>query len=209
MAGLATVISRILGDIDRGQEYSARVRVAIVDAVEFHKSTRLGFNQTRAEATLPADEQYIAVPDDWLDSDSLRIVDGDHIDPLREQTVDWINDHDRNPSYRSVPRWYALEGRALRFYPVPDQDYQLLLSYHCTIEGISASASDSTSTPWLNEGLTMIQYHAMADVLENYIGGEESAQQAARAMARAMAAKDELKRRANREQAGSGLRPWM
>jgi hypothetical protein len=209
MAGFGTVIQTILTDIDRGNEHSARVRLAIVDAIQFYRSTRLGFNQRRAIGTAESAVEYITLPTDWIEVDRMRVLNDGHLEKLTEVTSEWLDDHAGRVDWFACPHSFAIEGRQLRLYPIPDKNYELRIAYHYDLAGISLGASDSASNAWTVEAEQLIRLHAKADVLENYIGGEEAMAKATRDMAQARMVLDELKKRANREQSGAGFRPWI
>jgi hypothetical protein len=124
-------------------------------------------------------------------------------------TFDYIDERSIDPTHRGRPAYYAVQNRSLRFYPIPETSYNLQMSYHYALGEISLSASDSASNAWTNEGLVLIRTRATADVLETYIGGQESFQHAAILRQRELDTLERLKARANREQSGAGLKPYI
>jgi hypothetical protein len=84
------------------------------------------------------------------------------------------------------------------------------ISYLFDLTDISISTSDSlTTNAWFDEGYDVIRLHAMVEVLEMYIDGDEALQKADRLRAREQEAERELKRRANREQSSGNIRGRM
>jgi len=209
MATLGNIIGLIRSDIDRGSDLDWRIRQAIADAVVNYESTRLGFNQKRATATLPAGFEFIALPPDWIDVDHLRLDGSDFRDPLEEVTYDWIDDHQRSDSVIGEPRKFAIQNRELRLYPTPDQEYTLLMNYHFKLTDVSASASDAVSNAWTNEAELLVRRWAQRDVLLNYIGGPDAQGAAAPLTPLIEQSLKQLKDRAAREQGTGRVRAWL
>lgn len=209
MADYGTLLGNMLTDLNRGQDISARARLAIVNAIEHYTARRFGWNQKRATAQAVSAVEYMELPTDWIENDLLKLETSNDSDILIETTYEWIDEENRNPTYRGRPQYYAIQNRSLRLYPIPDQTYTLHMSFLYQLSDVSLSASDAAANAWTNEGYNLIYSRAMADMLENYIGGEEAWAWAERLRLREVEAEREIKRRANREQSGPGLKPWL
>lgn len=208
MPGFATVVSDIASDLDRGSDFHARIRVAIQRAIQFYRAKRFGFNEARTTFTNNA--EYLSLSVAWLEIDSIRLNDASgHFRPLHEKSFGYIEDQARDPDHTDEPVYYAVYGRQVRFYPAPDATYSFQLAYLADLTEVSASASDSASNGWLNDGLELIRCHAMVELLEVYIDGAESMAKAERLRVREQQELAQLKRRANREQGGGMVEPWI
>lgn len=214
MPGLATVISRIRTDLNRGTDFDSRIRLAIHDAIVYYRTERLGFNSKRKTFIVSA--EYTSLTANWLEVDTLALERSDYVNPLCEKTYLWIHDRARDPDFTDEPLHFAIQNHQLRLYPAPDQTYSVQMSYLYDLggvltdnAGVSLSASDSFSNAWLTQGELLIRQHAMADLYENYIDGPESMQKADRCSGQASLHLNQLKRRANREQGGGMVEPWL
>lgn len=171
---LGTMVRRIREDLDRGNDYDARIKQAIVDAISFYKSRRLGFNIKRARALLTSGNEQVSLPTDWIEADFLRIEDSGFREPMEEVTYDWMEHNYLNDDIRGRPKYYAIQHRELRLAPIPDRSYTLVLSYQYDLQNVSISASDGETNAWLTEAEELIRKHAMADLYVTYIGGPEA-----------------------------------
>lgn len=174
MADLGTMVTDIRTDLNRGSAHDNRIRKAIVDAIKFYRATRFGWNQKRVETLLQSGDEYLDLPDGWLEVDFLVLEDTNARDPLTERTYDWIDERARSRTNNTgQPSDYAIQNRQLRFYPTVDRSYSLVMSLLYELKDVSFSASDGATNAWLTEGEELIRKHAMADLMVNYIKGEE------------------------------------
>lgn len=210
MPTLGELVVRIREDLDRGDDYDARIRRAISDAIRFYRGTRLGFNIKRAYATLRPDQEYVSLPTDWVEADLLRLDQEDRRDILDEVTYDWIDEENEYARDRGRPMKWAVQHRTLRLYPTPDQTYTLMFSFQYELKDVSASASNDAMNPWIDEAEELIRKHAMGELLVTYIGGEESIR-----LGRAYRLECQevilprLEAEAAREQASGKIKPWL
>jgi hypothetical protein len=203
------MVGRIRTDLNRGTDHDDRIKLAIEDAIKHYRARRLGFNMKRATSTTTADQEYYGLPTDFLEVDSLRLLEtSNYYERLTEVTFAWIDDTANYQDFTSTPEKFAVQNRELRLYPKPDDTYTLQMSYMYGLGGVSAGAADSATNTWMTEGEELIRQHALADVLENYIGGQESILQAQVHQRRAERAFRELKRRAEREQTTGRIATW-
>lgn len=209
MSTLGTMVGRIRTDLNRGADHDDRIKLAIEDAIKFYRARRLGFNMKRATSSTTAGQEYYGLPADFLEVDSLRLLEtSNYYERLTEVTFAWIDDHNNYQDFRTTPEKFAIQNRELRLYPIPDDGYTIQMSYMYDLTNVSASASDGATNAWLTEGEQLIRQHATADLLENYIGGQESLLQAQVHQQRASQALRELKRRAEREQTTGRIASW-
>lgn len=210
MANLGQTIEKIREDIDRGSAYDDRIRRAIAEAIHFYRSKRLGWNIKRAYATLTSGNEYVSLPSDWVEADFLQLDLATRREGLDPVTYDWIEDQKGSTDARGEPYKFAIQHRTLRLYPIPDQTYTLMLSYHYELKNVSRSASDGETNAWLDEGEELIRKHAMSDLYVLYFKDPESVSHGK--MLRAECS-DEilpvLESQAAREQSSGKIKPWM
>lgn len=209
MSDFQTMVRRIRTDLNRGSDHDARIKEAIEDAIKRFRSKRLGFNQKSSQTVLYSSVEMLALPTDWIEVDHLRLeVDRDRW-PLREVSYDLIEDKQRGIPIQGEPREFAIQNRQLRFYPIPDKSYTLVMSFHFEMTQVSKSASDAATNAWMVEGEELIRKQAMGDVYVSYIGG------AAIPLGAALLGEVEerilpsLESRAAREQTSGQVRPFL
>lgn len=174
MATLGEVVTRIREDIDRGTSYDARIKRAVVEAIRFYRSKRLGWNIKRAYATVTSGNEYVSLPTDWIEADLLRLDKDGERDLLEEVTYDWIDEQQVDDDERGRPYKWAVQHRTLRLHPTPDQTYTLMFSFQYELKDVSISSSDGATNAWLDEGEELIRKHAMSELYVLYIDGPES-----------------------------------
>lgn len=92
------------------------------------KILRVRQMEGRADAT--ASTQYFAVPPDFLELRSLRIVSPDPGKRLDFATQDYIIGRWPNSTFFSRPRVFAIVGPEIMLGPAPDATYTLELDYY-------------------------------------------------------------------------------
>ena len=111
--------------------------VALCEA-DMNRKLRTIAQETRSTATL--DAQYSSLPDDWLETISIRIDGADtrlvlaslaEIADLRA----WRSDEAGKPTH------YAHVAGGLELYPTPDDTYTAELVYHAKITALSTDGS--------------------------------------------------------------------
>lgn len=110
---------------------------------EFNNELRLRPMQARVTNAAVSSE-YGTVPDDFLSEVSLAVVDGR---PLQPATVAELDEFAACNDVRRRPTHYAVVGNAFRYWPVPDTDYTVKLTYHQKVPALS----DAAPTNWLLE----------------------------------------------------------
>lgn len=212
MASRLTVRTRILDDINRGTDAAARVDVAILDAIYFHRAERFTWNQKRK--TFLISSEYTSLTANWLEIDALTLERaGDEVDPLIEKPWKWIHQRGRDTNDISEPIYYAIQhdaaGPQLRVYPSPDVTYSVEMAYHFDLVASVSSLSDSFSTGWLTAGEQMIRLQAQGDVLINYIKGPEAIADGRLCLDQSQAIYKQLRRRKNRADSSGSIQPWI
>ena len=173
MATFGQTVARLREDLDRGSDFDARIKQAIVDAIVFYKSNRLGFNTKRSRALITSGMEEVSLPTDWIEADFMRLEDDGQRIPFTEVGYTEIEEMRENEDDRGMPEFYAIQHRQMRLHPIPDRSYTLVLSFQYEIRSVSISASDDTTNAWLDEANQLIYYRAKGDLLINYVGGPE------------------------------------
>lgn len=204
-----TMIRRIRTDLNRGSSHDSRIKEAICDAIKRYRAVRLGFNQKKARTVLTSDNELIVLPDHWMEVDHLRLEVDSERDPLREVTYDWIEDKQRGTPFNSKPTHFAIHNRELRFYPIPDRSYTLVMSFHCDLPEISVSAADEATNAWMTEGEELIRKRAMGDLKVIYIGGSMIPEGRDLLDEVSRDILPSLETRASREQTSGQIRPFL
>lgn len=168
-----SMVRRIRTDLNRGTRHDTRIKEAIVDAIRFYRTRRFGFNQKRQTTTINPNDEYLALPTGWLEVDTMLLEDGVTREPLRERGFSWLDDQYRGLNETGRPMYFALQNRQLRFAPVPDTSYSLVMSFLFQLPEVSVSASDAATNAWMVEGEELIRKHALADLKVLYLGTAE------------------------------------
>lgn len=173
---LLTVRTNIRTDLNRGSAAltDARIDEAIQTVIANLRGRRLGFNVKRDGITLGS--EYVTLPDDFLEIDSLKADFSSYTRPLIETTPAWIIDENRDPDFTSEPVRFAVQRdgstRELRLYPPPDQTYSAEMRYLFDLAE-SASWTDSLELAWFDEAYLVVKYAAMAELEFAYIGDQD------------------------------------
>jgi hypothetical protein len=176
MSTFGQMVARIREDLNRGADFDNRIKQAVVDAIVFYKSSRLGFNTKRARALITSGMEDVALPLDWVEADFMRLEDNGQRIPFQEVGYEEIESYRENDSDRGMPASYAIQHRKMRLYPIADRSYTLVFSFHYELKDVSLSASDDATNGWLEEADQLIYYRAKGDVLINYVDGPEASE---------------------------------
>lgn len=210
MSDFGSMVRRIREDLDRGDDFDARIKQAICDAIVYYQTSRLGFNTKRARALVTSGMEMLSLPLDWVEADYLRLEDDGQRIPFDEVTYDWIEDRRENDSDRGVPQKFAIQHREMRMWPIPDRSYTLVFSFQHEIRNVSISASDGETNAWMTEAEQLVRTWAQGDVLINYIDGPEATEKGLMLQVRAdQMYLPKLEARAAREQSSGKVRPFL
>lgn len=208
MTTLGGAIADIREDLNRDTTFDTRIQKALVNAIKFYRAHRYGFNTKRKTFQLAG--EFTSLTANFIEMDYAKLEIGTRYKPLVERNYNWLNEQLRFQSLSAEPLWFAVQNRNLRVYPPPDQSYSVQIAYLFDLQGISLSTSDSTTTnAWLDEGYDLIRLHAMVEMLELYIDGDDAVKKAQVLRLREEETGKELKRRANREQSSGTIRGRM
>jgi len=101
--------------------------------------------ETRAEATIDAGDDYIQIPNDWVETIRINLSEGDTypLDLISRAALIDKRSGAQNTSGR--PRYYTHADSQFRVYPTPDADYAVELLYYAAIPALS----DGNPVNWL------------------------------------------------------------
>jgi len=97
----------------------------------------------RANASF--DQQYGAVPSDFLEVKSLKLTSTNPPTPLSFLTVDLLDEESSRYTASGKPKFFGVVGNQLRILPTPDGTYTTELTYFAKLTKLS----NSVTTNWL------------------------------------------------------------
>jgi hypothetical protein len=97
----------------------------------------------RANATI--NDEYSALPDDYLEAKSFKLTGTNPISPLVFQSINALDDLQVTYTSSGQPKYFCVIGGQIRVLPVPDTSYVSELIYYAKLSKLSAS----NTTNWL------------------------------------------------------------
>ena len=118
-------------------------------------------------ATLLPNDQYLALPADFLSPYSLAVIVGGEYRMLLSKDHSFMREVYANPTTTGVPRFYAMfDDETIMLGPTPDQAYQVELNYF--YEPLSLTqGDDNANETWLSKNGE--QALLFGTVLQGYI----------------------------------------
>ena len=105
----------------------------------------LRVRQMIGRSTATIDTQYSAVPSDFLETKTFKIISSAPIQPLQFATMEQMDDFDATNSAAQRPTLFTIVGNQIRVHPAPDTSYTAELVYYAKLPKLS----DSNPTNWL------------------------------------------------------------
>ena len=150
MTDFATLKARIADELSR-DDLTSQINNAVLDAVKRYETQPFWFNQTEATLNTAANDEFYALPSDFLQIDSLRITYNEENDVLAPRSYRYIDDRSQ---ITGEPTVYAIYRDQLRLYPIPDQVYPLTMAY---IYRPAALSGDTDSNVWTTDAEELIR----------------------------------------------------
>lgn len=97
----------------------------------------------RANASF--DQQYGALPSDFLEAKSLKLTSTNPPTPLSFLTIDLLDEQSASYTASGKPKFFGVVGNQLRILPTPDGTYTTELTYFAKLTKLS----NSVTTNWL------------------------------------------------------------
>ena len=111
------------------------------------KLVELEYFRKNVTGTLSSGNKFLAVPDDYLGSISLSVINSNNHEFLLFKDVNYVQEFNPNPATTGVPRYYAyFDVDNFIISPTPNANYSAELHYYYRPQSITAT-SDGTS--WL------------------------------------------------------------
>ena len=106
--------------------------------------------------SLTSGNQYLTLPDDWLDTFSLAVLDGSsNYNYVINKDVNFIREaYPLAASNKALPKYYGLfDDTTLILGPTPDSNYTMELHYYYYPESITVASS---GTSWLGDNFDSV-----------------------------------------------------
>ena len=116
-----------------------------ISLAEAQIERQLRTRQMITRSTANFSTEYGAVPDDFLETKSLKLTGTNPVTPLVFQTIDALDDIARTFSYPSRPKYFGIVGGQIRLVPAPDASYTTELVYYAKLTKLSSTVA----TNWL------------------------------------------------------------
>ena len=116
-----------------------------ISLAEAHIERTLRTRQMIVRANASFDQQYGAVPSDFLEVKSLKLTSTNPPTPLSFLTIDSLDEQSSSYTASGKPRFFGVVGNQLRILPTPDGTYTTELTYFAKLTKLS----NSVTTNWL------------------------------------------------------------
>lgn len=179
-------LSTGIADYLDGQVTSTQVQ-AWFGFVEDEINRRLALDPVRPQLTrqsITLDEEYVALPDDFMKEVSLDFLDDDERKTIRFVDHTGLTDDAANPlpecwlyeievDHEGIPEFAAVIEGEMRVYPVPDEDYSGTLLYYAKIDPLT----DANQTNWFINAHADVYLYGLMFHANAYLPDRESAAQ--------------------------------
>lgn len=178
MATLGAMKARILAETTR-DDLVDEIADEITSAIKFYQGKRFWFNEKRTQitfSTVPGRVDYDGT--DQADIPNLVRIDYVTVDqdgrklPVRYAEPDrievWLGS---SSMVRNPPVYHSYYGQTIRFYPVPDKAYPVIIA---GVVRVGAPASDDeANNPWMTEAEELVRFRAKRNLYLNCFFGSE------------------------------------
>lgn len=113
---------------------------------QFQRDERLRTRDSIVRATATLDEQFEALPADYIEMVNFQVNDQQPFGRLQFLTLNQMDEYKRSFSSPGVPKYYTIVGNQIEMLPIPAAPgYQGEMTYYAKIPALS----DSNPTNWL------------------------------------------------------------
>lgn len=172
------MIARIADEINR-DDLTNQIKREIQSAIQYYHRHIFYFTQERVSRNTVANQEWYAVPDNFLffiGSEPIVVVDTDGtIREMNEVSYDWIQRRQTGDD-TGIPRRYALWEDQLRLHFIPDDVYELQLSY---VKKLATLSADGDTNAWMTDGEELIRSRAKMKLYRSVIRNSERALESA------------------------------
>jgi len=169
MPTLAKLKAVIADDIHR-TDLTSRIDDAVLSAVRHYERKNFYFLEGVTTFTATSSATYHDIPVDFKDDDSLLVTISGSKNPVIRASYRDIDEKDTGLIF-GIPSEFTFYQNQFRFYPVPDRDYTMTLSYHKTLDLPTASASNA----WTTAGFDMLRHRSKWDLQQHFLHDPEGA----------------------------------
>lgn len=112
---------------------------------QFNRDERLRTRQSMVRATATFDQQYEALPADYLEMANLQINGQVPFGKLQFVSLNQIDNYKDKFTTNGVPKYYTIVGNQIELLPIPGASYEAEMVYYAKIPALS----DTNTTNWL------------------------------------------------------------
>jgi hypothetical protein len=134
-------------------------------------SIDLQYFRKNVTGTVTADNQYLAVPSDYLASFSLSVVDSSNKEFLLEKDVNFIQSVNPNSATTGVPKYYAYFD-INNFILAPTPSANAVAELHYFYRPASLTAAGDSGTTWLSTNAPNAMLYGSLIEANIYMKGE-------------------------------------
>ena len=117
----------------------------LISLAEAQIERTLRTRQMIVRANASFDQQYGALPADFLEAKSLKLTNTNPPTPLQFMTIDALDQQSSTYTASGKPKFFGVVGNQLRIQPTPDGTYTTELTYFAKLTKLS----NSVTTNWL------------------------------------------------------------
>ena len=150
------------------------VNLFITQAEEsIYNSVQIAYLRKNVTGAITINNKYLAVPDDWLDTYSLALIDGSgNYNYLINKDVNFIREAFPLPTATGTPEYYALfDDNAFILGPTPDAGYSAELHYYYYPTSITSGNTDSNTT-WIGDNYSTVLLYGSLLEANIFLKGE-------------------------------------
>ncbi len=163
MATYLETQTRIAGELNRSN-LTAEIKLAILSAIEYYGKRRWWFNEYSTTLVTVASTEYVALPVDFVEMDSLQLTSGSNY-PIKLCSIYDLTMW-RAMSSVGQPTDYCLYQNRIELYPTPNAVFSLPIKY---VRSLTALSADADTNAWITEAEELIRLRAKKDLLANKI----------------------------------------
>jgi len=136
-----------------------------------YNSVQLPSLRKNVVGTSTANNQYLSLPDDWLSTYSVAVIDGTgKYNYLLNKDVNFLRESYPNPTSTGIPKYYAIFGATVNnlnelsaiLAPTPDTGYSVELHYYYYPNTIVQGSISSIGTPVAGSGYSANVFNDIA-----------------------------------------------
>lgn len=157
IANYSELIAAIGDELNRDDLTSVIPTWIKLTEARYNRKLRVRYMVKRAIATL--DNEYIAVPTDWLEAKNIQVNTSQGPIKLEYLTLEQADEYKRSIGNKSgTPKYFSLVGDQFEIIPSPTTGAQVELAYYAKIPALT----ETNTTNWLlNEWPDLYFYGAL------------------------------------------------